>query len=792
MSDKDGELFSLGYQAEDPARWGPDIVEAFDQLVSVVGEVRCVRWNTDYVAAAFSVPVDLPSRGPVGGLDIRPREPILLVFSRRDYPERAPMARSDRRDFPVGSLPHLNPVGPGQPPWFCLHRGSFDDWFAEHTIGDLITRVRGWLRDAASNRLIRDNDFFEPTRLGESVGTAVFSAEGFKDWLELGWKSTGGLAGYGFLAMSLLDPENYQDVRDGAFPVKVRYFYGKEQDLSSLIEAAVAINEIAGKQKSIAPWCFGILAWPEQHRPLREYFGCLPSTGRELSDFCERLGIPLPEALRDYAGRGLALLNGLPIILAIPRPQPILNSTLTIEPLCFVADASSDEFRQAGVFPEGALSYSLAHRSPLTPESAKAISGLTNREDAGRILLLGSGALGSKIGLHFGRAGHTAITPVDFDNLAPHNLVRHALLSEHTGQNKAEALVRSIGAIFENVPEASAPLYDKASALDWLKGDRRSGLDQHELLIDATASGMVFEALIRSDLPSRLRVARAGIADLGKLGILMMEGPKRNPRVDDLNVLLTDMAVDHFPIRQWLQREKGQLEEGVGAIFEAISIGMSCASDTMRLADDVVSWHASTFSLALRDLPRTSNHGFLVINYQSSAEDKGHGALVSERIEAKPVVVAPALSLKGWQVRGRAAWQVRIAAEVVSYMRGRFKAAAPKETGGLMLGLIHPKRRIIYVTRLMDAPADSDASSAWFKRGTLRLPETVNKIKKASGDLLGYVGDWHTHPRGSGRISATDIQAMMKTKREFDTAGIPTFILIVSHKGLHPYVADAS
>ena len=60
MSDRDVELFSLGYQSEDPANWGSDIVEAFDQLISVVGEVRCVRWNSDHVAAAFSLPVDLP------------------------------------------------------------------------------------------------------------------------------------------------------------------------------------------------------------------------------------------------------------------------------------------------------------------------------------------------------------------------------------------------------------------------------------------------------------------------------------------------------------------------------------------------------------------------------------------------------------------------------------------------------------------------------------------------------------------------------------------------------------
>src|SRR5258708_32082013 len=195
MSDQSVELFSHGYQPDDPAKCSPDIVEAFAELDSIVGEVRCVRWNADYVAAAFSLPIDLPSRGPVGGLDIRASEPLLLVFHKRDYPERAPMVRSDRKDFPVARLPHLNPVSRNQPASLCLHRGNFNDWFAEHSIGELVARIRDWLRDAGRNRLIRSADFFEPTRMVDAVGTAVFSVQNFKDWLNSGWKSTSGQPG---------------------------------------------------------------------------------------------------------------------------------------------------------------------------------------------------------------------------------------------------------------------------------------------------------------------------------------------------------------------------------------------------------------------------------------------------------------------------------------------------------------------------------------------------------------------------------------------------------------------
>src|SRR6266853_194416 len=118
MATSEENLFSAAYAKEDPASWGQEIEAAFAELRRVTGgEVRCVSWNGDYVAAAFTVKVDLPSRGPVGGVDIRAEEPVMLVFSRRDYPERAPMVRSDRKDFPVSRLSHLNPVKAGQPPY---------------------------------------------------------------------------------------------------------------------------------------------------------------------------------------------------------------------------------------------------------------------------------------------------------------------------------------------------------------------------------------------------------------------------------------------------------------------------------------------------------------------------------------------------------------------------------------------------------------------------------------------------------------------------------------------------
>lgn len=796
MDTSDGALYSAGYAEENPAKLSAEVAEAFCELERIVGgEVRPVRWNEHWVAAAFTIKVDLPSRGPVGGIDIRPQEPIMVVLNRRDYPEKAPMVRSDRKDFPVSRLSHLNPVQEGEPPYLCLHRGNFDDWFAEHTLEDLLKRVRSWFRDAASNRLIREADFFEPTRLDELAGTAVFSPAEFKKWLRHGWASSTGKPGFGFLSMSLLDPERYDPRQDGYVPVRVREYHARGHDLAERLKAFTDFNKVAAERSNLAPRCFGILCWSAHEPAIAHFFGQLPKDASGLIELCGRYSIPLAEALREYAANKLNLLGPIPVVIALVRPRPLIGTDSNVEPLCFVLDGSDPAFAETHKMPAGAIAIPLAQRSPLNPKRAREIAGVGEGYAPGRVLLFGCGALGSKLALHVGRSGHTALTVVDRDTLSPHNLVRHALLSDRTGQNKAEATGKSVRAIYEGIPESEQVVYHAGSALDWIKGEYRPALKKHRLLVDATASGMVFEALVRNDLPAGLKVARCGISDLGRIGLLALEGSNRNPRIDDLNVLVYDMAVERPELREWLERERAHREQSVGPVLEEISIGMSCSSDTMRMPDDLVSWHAASFSVALRDLAGTKrrpNAGWLVLNYRPvGGEDFPSASLASELIPVDPLVAVQARGVEGWELRGVGAWQVRIRPHLVREMRDRLHRAAPEETGGSMAGVIHPKRRVIYVTRMIEAPPDSKASPDSFTRGTEGLLETVSTVRKASGGLLGYVGDWHTHPRGAGRVSKQDVETMLDMKRKLEIADLPTFILIVTPKGVNAYVYES-
>lgn len=75
----------------------------------------------------------------------------------------------------------------------------------------------------------------------------------------------------------------------------------------------------------------------------------------------------------------------------------------------------------------------------------------------------------------------------------------------------------------------------------------------------------MFNALRDAALPDTLRVHRAEIAHRGKLGLLSIEGVGRNPRIDDLQTLIYDPAIEDDAIAAWLEEVKSTREDCVGS-----------------------------------------------------------------------------------------------------------------------------------------------------------------------------------------------------------------------------------
>jgi proteasome lid subunit RPN8/RPN11 len=213
--------------------------------------------------------------------------------------------------------------------------------------------------------------------------------------------------------------------------------------------------------------------------------------------------------------------------------------------------------------------------------------------------------------------------------------------------------------------------------------------------------------------------------------------------------------------------------------LEDIQVGLSCSSATMRLADEVVSFHAAAVTRRLRSYLATGGgartNGAV---YGTFLSDDGSSQAFMK--EYAPTVVADT----GF------GWQIRVAARAADEMFARMRRESPRETGGLLVGRLNATKKIVYVTRLVRAPADSRGTPYFFTRGTERLPEVLEGVERRTGSLLTYVGEWHSHPMSGSDLSDVDKEAVIKLRSILDPAGLPTLVTIVTPDGVHPHLCE--
>lgn len=769
------DLFSAGYKEIKREIPNKVLIEAFEELRrSVDSNLRVLSWPGPgrYVLAALTVNVDLPSRGPVRGIDIRKREPILLFFDAERYPNQAPQARSDRKDFPVESLPHLNAVPEGEPASMCLYRGNMDDWYSWHSLVQFVERVRGWLRDAARNRLIPPGDGFEATRLDYiAKGACVLDNTQLVSLLRAKWKERKGSAGHIFLQAQRLTAEGAD------FPFfMMRINANQKSNVQGLDYGRHQIS-------SDSP--LTLLVMGPRDLPCSRYFGKLPANLGGLCTLSGLIHAPITEALTDLTNKIDAKIipaRSILVLLAIPRPRPLLGSESSIEILCFLINGELQVSEIIGEKSQEISIQALQQFCPLLPEKAINISAAKPYYIDSHVAVLGCGALGSKLALHLARAGWTRLLLVDGDFLSSHNLVRHGLLASRVGCNKAEALTEEIKSLYPTSESRNNALAFGRSAFDLMIPDKIEVLQNAGMIIDCTASSAMGETLATANLADRPAVLCCGIADSGRLGILSMEGSSRNPRLDDLRMFLYDQANENEIISDWLRgyREKNKSHSMV--TMEEIEVGLGCSSDTMRLADDVISVYAAVFARTAREqLSRSTIHpeGLLRLIYQP---DEGINALKSWDIRPGKIDDITALN--------DSSWHVRISSALLQEIKKKASKSVPTETGGVLLGAFHPKKKILYVTRQLDPPPDSAFRPHGFTRGKVGLSKEVLNIQEKTGGMISYVGEWHSHLNGSGLLSETDMEAVKQLRRYLDPAGIPTHILVLSKGRPYCHVFD--
>ena len=740
------------------------IDDAFDQLrrhrgLSRVGDPVEVDGA---IRIEIDIPVELPSRARPGGVSatgVRAIETCTLVFP-SGWPLRAPRPYL-RADFPL-DLPHINPHRSGQLVSPCVFEGSLDELLHRFGLDAVIDQVIEWLRNAAAGMLIDHAQGWEPTRRDACPSTIVFSAERLSTAAPID-------------GTILTTSASYATVEGGLFAFLAPGF----NPCPDLVFDQTQQGEPRGK------WASGHCAAFVARAPIIDgqphvVATYQPETVADLDSLLGRataLGVDrdtLARVLYDYYRRSVfdprqdmrGWTHGLYaiVVLVVQRPVALVGTPgRSIEVLPYVVryevDAQSPFERKASVHPA-------FHAHALAPDLLARTSGHPAQATTQKLVLLGCGSLGSKIGLHLGRAGFGGFTFVDNEGMSPHNLARHALVDEMSGllpPNKAEQMK----AAFAKLSHADARAVD-GDAVSVLSDAARFAdvvPDDATLILDATASLQVLAAASKAAplAGCSARLARAAMYGQGRCAVLMLEGPGRTVRVDDLAALLFEHCRANPEVRVAIAGDSTEPTR--------VFVGDNCRSLTTPISDAVVSRSAAPMAIQIErwlvgGLPLS---GQLCIGVADAAAL----GMSWTTVATSPVTVVSVTEDGGWDVRVLPAVAEAINADA------RYWGAS--ETGGALIGRISYECRTITITGLVDAPPDSVRGSARFILGTSGL---VQNLRRAHADSLGYlmfVGTWHSHPLG-GPHSGIDRETLRSIAR--DAGGLPAVSLVWTPTGL--------
>ncbi|MCK6640848.1 MAG: ThiF family adenylyltransferase [Bacteroidia bacterium] len=731
-------------------------------------KLKVYEWDENHIAIPVTINVELPPRGNYSGIDIKKKEPILIVFDINCYPRKAPKAFSDRLDFPKDALSHLYVAKDDRPAPLCLIRGSIDEWFAEKEIGDYVLQIQSWFSDAASGALVEDGNQFDPIRLEGYRGTSIYK---YKEIADVVNSNQSIMEGQNFALALFLETEKETD---NSFPsFKMMKVIPNADEFKKAVELLKQVSDSKNGlvDKNLQ---FGLIVWNKELKPTSDYFVNLPRNFNELIEFGKKTNIDFLSGLFFYfSPHSLKLIDNIPVLAGIKRSKKIIGYNSDIEFVNFYITVKDADLKDGTIVNNVPVSFQM-HNEPLSVEKAKEISNYDNQ--LGNVLIFGAGALGSKVIMNFARGGHTDITIVDGDKLSPHNLVRHALLSGQIGKSKSVAVKAAISELYrhDTLPNLVSRNIDGE---EMFIGENRKSIAQFNWLFDFTASKRLQNFLARETISEPINICKGSLMNEGKLGVLLVEGKNRNPRVDDLQILLYDLYKREKFVSEYLQTEfeKSKDEKSL------VSVGVGCNSETTILADEIVSLHAAAFcNVIKKEAHRStfSDNGFI---YLTSITTE-HGF----KVESHSFQVSSLIVMKCGD------WEIRFKSNIPEILKSEMGKALPHETGGVFIGIINKKTKCIYVTDVLLAPLDSEANEVCFFRGVEGLPEEIDKIKKMSGQTFGYIGEWHSHPFGPMGLSNVDMRTVKKFLNEFRQLQnpIPVFITIVTPYGLHPFVIE--
>lgn len=702
----------------------------FVQLV----ECRRLSEGSQAEVIVFDVEVEL---GQWQIHDIHRYERVAVIFDRDDmtYPEVLAL----RPDFP--RVPHLNLRKNELPRSLCLFEEPYSELKLRWTVSLFLERVREWLALTAKGRLHAEDQPLEPLLFGSPWPLVIP--------LDLFAKSGQGSS-----------PELLMVYRVNGGNDRPVLIAGREQ------------NDF-NKQYALKYTAMALQGDPQAHGIIYQQPGNLA----ELSEFLKTANIDLLQEMRTRLltwqrnGDHRDLLNDkLIIIVALPKTREASSAAETTDLWAFLCAKPIAEIGEyIGVWQphngQIGLLYpfdqekrggqvEVAILNPMfafSRESAARLSGVAERERS-KVVAVGVGALGSQVFLNLIRMGFGEWVLIDKDYLLPHNLARHGLGGLDVGYSKAEMLALLANQTIQGTSIASAIVADILNPSSEQAEAISAALKSADIILDASASVAVARYLAR-DADSPARRASVFLNPSGTDVVLLVEDLERKTTLDILEMQYYRFLIQEPALANHLRQGDSQ-----------IRYARSCRDLSSNIPQDLVALHAAIVSRAIRTVPSDTKARIALwqtdtVELSTMMHRIDPPGTIERKINEWAVCTDQYLLNKMWRMRAE---------------------KLPNETGGILIGSFDMQRKIVYVLDLLPSPPDSTEWPTIYIRGCKGLTQQVSEIEKITAGMLGYVGEWHSHPCNCGcSPSGDDRKAFRWLARNRNIAGFPALMLIV-------------
>jgi integrative and conjugative element protein (TIGR02256 family) len=366
----------------------------------------------------------------------------------------------------------------------------------------------------------------------------------------------------------------------------------------------------------------------------------------------------------------------------------------------------------------------------------------------GKYVLIGAGALGSTLANLWGRAGWGSWTIVDKDHIKPHNLTRHLGCDSQIGKSKATATAAMMLAATGGITKVST-----ISADATIDGQTTllTALSEADLVVDASTT-LEYPRLASTHSAWKRHVS-VFLTPSGNSSVLLAENADRTQSLRTIEAQYIRAIIDN----DW---GKHHLIGNLGTFWS----GGSCRDISFRLSLAQVQTHAG-------------NLAQMVMKYSQQDDAK---IAIWDRDNETGETQAHFVPVFKESLHAIGEFGIYLDEGVEKGLHAMRAACLPCETGGILLGYHDLVAKTIVIVKACPAPADSAGTPTSFERGTEGVEEKLEDVKKRTANIVGYVGEWHSHPDGhSANPSGHDVVQLTGLAKAMHEDGLPAIQLIV-------------